>query len=340
MSGAAKQPFPGTMLLRGQEVPVETREVPVKELSFYADNPRIYSLVCADAEEPTQQDILERLQAMDHVRQLVQDIRANGGLIDPLIVRRGDMVVLEGNSRLAAYRYLVTENAARWATATCTLLPADIDEKLVFALLAQYHVKGKKDWVPYEKAGFIYRRFKEHQVDLQNAAPELGLTREEAKHLIAVYQFMLDHDDRDPARWSYYDEFLKSRKIRKAREEIASLDQFIVDEIKSGNIERAVDLRDKLPTICAGNPKILKRYVAGTYSFGDAHDHAKVAGGEHHALNRLKRFKKWLVEAETEDDIRDAPKTVRDGMHYELRQIELKARKLKELLEKTKGQIG
>lgn len=337
---SAKTPVAGTMLLRGQEVATETREIPIGELVFYPDNPRIYSLVCVDEETPSQEEILERLQGMEHVRQLVQDIRVNGGLIDPLIVRRGDMVVLEGNSRLAAYRHLEGENAIRWATATCTLLPADIDEKLVFALLAQYHVKGKKDWIPYEKAGFIYRRFKEHQVDLQQAAPELGLTRDEARHLIAVYQFMIDHDDRDPARWSYYDEFLKSRKIRKAREEIASFDHFIVSEIKAGNIERAVDLRDKLPTICAGNPKILKRYAGGTYTFEDAHEHAVVAGGEHHALNRLKRFRRWLTEATTEDDIRDAPKTVRDGMHYELREIERKAKKLKDLLEKSKNQIG
>lgn len=330
----------GTMLLRGVEVPTETREVNVQELVFYPDNPRIYSLVSADDGKPSQDEILERLQAMEHVRQLVQDIKANGGLIDPLIVRMGDMVVLEGNSRLAAYRHLRSENPIRWESATCTLLPADIDEKLVFALLAQYHVKGKKDWVPYEKAGFVYRRFKEHQVDLQQAAPELGLTREEAKHLIAVYQFMIDHDDRDPARWSYYDEFLKSRKIKKAREDIADLDKFVVGEIKAGGIERAMDLRDKLPVICSGNGKILKRYMSGTYTFADAHEHAVVAGGEHHALNRLKRFRKWLTETTTEDDIVNAPKTIRDVMQYELREIERKARKLKELLEKSKGQIG
>ena len=206
-----------SMLIRGTKVPTVTREVPIKELNFYPDNPRIYSIVVIDGEKPSQADILGRLQVMEHVRQLVQDIKANGGLIDPLIVRAGDMVVLEGNSRLAAYRHLAIGGDIRWAAATCTILPADIDEKLVFALLAQYHVKGKKDWAPYEKAGFIYRRFKEQHVDLQQAAPEMGLTKDEARHLITVYEFMIDHGDRDPAHWSYYDEFLKSRKIKKAR---------------------------------------------------------------------------------------------------------------------------
>ncbi|HEX8443510.1 MAG TPA: ParB N-terminal domain-containing protein [Allosphingosinicella sp.] len=329
-----------SMLIRGTTVPTVTRQVPIKELKFYPDNPRIYSIVVVDGAKPTQEDILERLQAMEHVRQLVQDIKANGGLIDPLIVRDGDMVVLEGNSRLAAYRHLAAGGDVRWAAATCTILPADIDDKLVFALLAQYHVKGKKDWAPYEKAGFIYRRFKEQHVDLQQAAPELGLTKDEARHLVNVYQFMIDHGDRDPAHWSYYDEFLKSRKIKKARDEVAGFEDFIVAEVKSGTLGKAMDLRDKLPVICAGNAKILRRYMTGVYTFAEAHEDAVVAGGEHPTLNRLKRFRKWVTEITTEDDLVDAPKAIRDVMQYELKLIEAKARKLKDLLEKKKSQIG
>lgn len=331
--------YAGKMRLRGLEVPTVTREIPVKELLFYPENPRIYSIVYSNGQKPSQADILERLQSLEHVRELVQDIRSNGGLIDPLIVRQGDMVVLEGNSRLAAYRHLAKEDPVKWAKATCTLLPADIDEHLVFALLAQYHVKGKKDWAPYEKAGFIYRRFKQQNVDLQVAAPELGITREEAKHLIAVYEFMIESGDQDPSHWSYYDEFLKSRKIRKAREEVAGFDAFVIDEIKSGRMGKAMDLRDKLPVICTGNPKILKRYMSGAYDFAEAHEHAVTAGGEHHALNRLKRFRKWLVEATTQDDILEAPKSIRDSMQYELKEIERKAKKLKELIEKKKLDI-
>ena len=41
---------------------------------------------------------------------------------------KGDMVVLEGNSRLAAYHYLAGQDQNRWGKVRCTLLPADIDE--------------------------------------------------------------------------------------------------------------------------------------------------------------------------------------------------------------------
>ncbi len=334
------EPFEGSIRLRGEEVATVTREVPIKELNFYPENPRIYSIVVVNGQKPTQPEILERLQKMEHVRQLVQDIKANGGLIDPLIVRAGDMVVLEGNSRLAAYYHLYKQEPLKWGTITCTLLPADIDEKLVFALLAQYHVRGKKDWAPYEKAGFIYRRFKQHHVDLQTAAPELGVTREEAKHLIAVYDFMIQNEDQEAAHWSYYDELLKSRKIKKAREEVPGFEEFIVGEIKGERMGKAMDLRDKLPVVCAAQPKILKRYMDGKYDFAEAYEHSVTAGGEHHGLNRIRRFRKWLITKEAEDDILEAPKNIRDAIQYELKEVEKKARKVKELLDKRKLEIN
>ena len=52
----------------------------------------------------------------------------------------------------------------KWNLVKCTLLPADIDESLIFALLGRYHVNGKKNWAPYEQAGFFYRRFHKHSV--------------------------------------------------------------------------------------------------------------------------------------------------------------------------------
>lgn len=138
----------GSVILRGVEIATRTLDIDVRALKFYVDNPRIYSFMRADGVQPTQGDILAKLQTLEHVRELVQDIRANGGLIDPLIVRDGDFVVLEGNSRLAAYHHLVVENPVSWGKVRCTLLPADIDEKSVFALLAQYHVKGRRTGRP------------------------------------------------------------------------------------------------------------------------------------------------------------------------------------------------
>lgn len=325
--------------IRGKDIPTETRVIDQSKLRFYVDNPRIYSLVRSNGHVPDQDEILKQLLEHEHVRVLKEDIATNDGLIDPLIVRDGDLVVLEGNSRLAACRFLASRDPIRWAKVRCMVLPADIDEKLVFALLGQYHLKGKKDWVPYEKAGFLYRRHKDHAVELSTVAEELGISQKEARHLVTVYDFMIEHDDTDRDRWSYYDEYLKSTKIKKAREEHANFDKFIVDQIKSGEIPKAMELRDKLPTICSGPAKVLKRFVEGTAAFSDAYEAAVDAGGENYALKKLHRFRDWLALSDTEDDLLEASKQVRDKMLFEMREIEKRAKKLKELLEKSKARL-
>ena len=209
----------------------------------------------------------------------------------------------------------------------------------MFALLGQYHLKGKKDWAPYEKAGFLYRRHKDHAVELSTVAEELGISLKEARHLVAVYDFMIEHNDADRERWSYYDEYLKSAKIKKAREEHANFDSFIVDQIKTGQIPKAMELRDRLPTICGGPGKILKRFVEGTVAFGDAYEAAVDAGGENYALKKLRRFRDWLALSDTQDDLLEANKQVRDKMLFETREIEKRSKKLKELLEKGKAKL-
>jgi hypothetical protein len=330
--------MPGSLRLRNIDVPTQTRDIEQKKLQFYPDNPRIYSLVRPNGQLPDQDEIYKQLLAHEHVRELKEDIAANGGLMDPLIVRDGDLVVLEGNSRLAACRFLAGQDPIKWGTVRCTVLPADIDEKLVFALLGQYHIKGKKDWVPFEKAGFLYRRYKTHGLKLSTVATELGIGQKEATHLIEVYEFMLAHKEEERDRWSYYDEYLKSRQIKKARAEYSEFDDFIIKEIRSGNIGKAQDLRDKLPKVCA-SPKILKKYVEGKSDFDDAYDDAVIAGGENVTLQKLKKFRKWLALGDTEDELVEPLKPIRDGMLYELVAIEKRAKKLIQVLEAKKTKM-
>ena len=330
----------GTLRLRGVDVVTETREIEQSKLQFYADNPRVYSILRAEGYVPDQDEIWKQLLELEHVRVLKEDILLNGGLIDPLVVRDGDFVVLEGNSRLAACRFLATKiDPIRWNKVRCTVLPRDIDDKLVFALLGQYHVKGKKDWAPYEKAGFLYRRFKEHNLELSVVAAELGISATEARHLVTVYEFMLEHKVTDRERWSYYDEFLKSNRIRKIRQEHAGFDKLIVSQIQSNQFSKASELRDKLPTICAGPAKILKRFLDQKIGFADAYDNAVDAGGENYALKKLRKFREWAALSDTEEDLLDSNKQVRDKMLFELKEIEKKARQLKVLLEANKAKI-
>ena len=177
-----------TLTLGGEEIPVRNGYLPINDLSFYPDNPRIYSLIQRPGVVPSQDEILNRLSRMDHVKQLIQSIMANGGLTDPMLVRDGDFVVLEGNSRLAAYRVLARNARVKWGKAKVRLLPSGISEKLVFALLGEYHIIGRKDWAPYEQAGYLYRRNVTHDVSAQSMASEMGLPVRTVNHLINTYK--------------------------------------------------------------------------------------------------------------------------------------------------------
>ncbi|PYE26363.1 ParB-like nuclease family protein [Paraburkholderia silvatlantica] len=319
------------LLIRGKSIPVILKEVPQHELCFYLENPRLYSLVWSDGNAPTEEEIEEKLLAMDHVKQLIHAIKANGGLIDPVVVRGGDMVVLEGNSRLAAYRYLASRDAVRWGRIKAKILPADISESEVFALLGEYHIHGKTNWLPFEQAGYLYRRHKNQGVSILELVKEINLPKSQITHLISVRDFMLKHNQHEPTRWSYFDEYLKSRKIAAAREEYPEMDELVVEKIESNEIPTAMALRDGLKNICQAGGKILGKFVDGKLDFEQARDAADQKGVTDANLQKLSRFRNWLYEQDTADDIIEH--TVRHSQfRYELEQIQKQcARLLKKL---------
>lgn len=322
-----------TLTLRGKDIPVRVGYFPQHELSFYLENPRLYSLVRSDEYEPTQDEIQERLGNMEHVKQLIQSIKANGGLIDPVIVLDESFVVLEGNSRLAAYRILANQDTVKWGRIKVKILPKDIGESAIFSLLGEYHIIGKKDWAPFEQAGYLYRRHHHHQVAIPTLVEEIGLTKSTITHLLEVYEFMIAHGEKDVDKWSYYDEYLKSSKIRKVRNNKLNLDKVVVTDIRSGDILRAVDVREKLVAIVEAGGKTLDRYITKKYSFEESFEHARDRGAGNEIYNRLKKFKQWIVKSATEDDLLELKGEVRHKCAFELQKIRKKVEQIYKKLE-------
>src|SRR6266704_984545 len=58
----------------------------------------------------------------------------HGGLIEPMVVLRDTLEVIEGNSRLAAYRILAEKDPVKWQKAKCHILPAKINASLISRL--------------------------------------------------------------------------------------------------------------------------------------------------------------------------------------------------------------
>lgn len=311
-----------TITVNHKEIPVKLGVMNQVDLLFYPENPRLYSIVCIDDSEPGQEEIQKRLAAMDHVKQLIQSIKANGGITDPLLVKDGENIVIEGNSRLAAYRVLAREDPAKWSMVKCKILPTDIDDSDIFAILGEYHIIGRKDWAPYEQAGYLYRRHKNQNIGIDTIAEELGITKRKINHLISVYDFMLTHKENDPSRWSYYDEYLKNQKVKIVRKENPKLDKVVVKKIKSGEIEKAVEVRAKLPKIVSVNKKTLNNFVEGKVDFNDSYERAATQGIENHSLQKLNRFREWLYDSGLKKHMEEMPENQRNKCEYELKKIQ------------------
>jgi hypothetical protein len=320
----------GTLTIARKKLKVRIGEVPQNDLLFFPENPRVHSLLHADGTEPTQDEIQDQLEGMEHVKGLVQDIRRNGGLIDPLVVRSGTREVIEGNSRLAAYRCLAREDPIRWGKVKVTLLPEPVEGVVMDVLLGQYHLKGKTEWLPYEQAGYLYRRVHNHGASVDDLAAECGMSKQRIGQMIATYEFMVDKKDNVRARWSYYYEFIKSRKITKARKLHPKLDSAVVKMIRSGEIPRAQDLRDKLPVICISRGRALEKLVAGKLDFDDAYDLAEHHGGTNTPFRKLERFRAWLAESEVRQGLADSPPAILKRVAFEVKQL----RRLLDALEK------
>lgn len=324
------------LTIRGTQVPIVHADVGQERLQFYTDNPRIYSMVRRDGKVPAQADIQRQLLAMEHVKELIQDIQRNGGLMEPLFVRRGSFQVLEGNSRLAAYRALAKKDPIRWAKVPCILLPDDIPESLTFALLAQLHLKGKKDWAPFEQAGYLYRRYYDQHIDLITLSAESSLSQQRVRQLIDTYAFMLKCGEVDITKWSYYEEFLRSRAIQKACERYPLFERTVVHLIQKDASVRAIDIRDKLPKICVAPVRTIKRFAEGRITFARAYENALDAGVDNNAYRKVNRFRQWLAEGDTAKALLNSDGEA-DKIAYELGKIRARVSQLEQMLTRQRS---
>lgn len=311
-----------TITLGRKEIEVRNGFLPQRDLVFYPENPRIFSIVRADGTLPSQELIESRLSDMEHVKRLLQSIRANGGLTDPLIVRDGALQVLEGNSRLAAYRLLAQRDPKKWGSVKVKLLPSDIDEKLVFALLGEYHIVGRQDWQPYEQAGYLYRRVENQQSSESSIARELGLTRARVRNLIAVYRFMVDHEDYNVDRWSYYEEYLRSRPIKKARSQFPALDERFVSSVKSGELTVAREVREKVAKIARGGDRSIKIFLSGEKTLDRAVLSAVDRGVDNTLLSQFKQFRGVVNGKNVLNDLEAMQPEQLDKTIFELKKIQ------------------
>ena len=259
-----------------QTVQVVDKELKQSDLLFYAENPRVFSaLHTLDDDSPSQETIEKEMCKLDHVKTLRTSIEANGGLLEPVIVRGN--VVLEGNCRLAAYRLLAKKDIEKWAYIRCTVLPDNITEEQILSLLGTIHIIGRMDWNAFEKAGYLYRTQKKSRRPIKAIADDLGMRVPDAQLSIKVYDRMREEDDMQPRKWSHYFELLKNSTITNADEDNPDMRivSRVIEKIKNEDFTDAKDIRKIGNVIKSQNEDaldVLDEFLDGEISLEDAVD--------------------------------------------------------------------
>lgn len=325
------------LTIGNEKYPILDCEIEQARLRFWPENPRVYSVLNTKGIVPDQALIEETMCNMEHVKELKESIRRNGGLMVPILVRDGDFVVLEGNSRLAAYRILAQSDPIRWGKIHATLLPKDIPDATVFSLIGQYHIVGKKDWSPYEQAGYLYRIMTNGAKEPKELSDELGMSVGTVGKLLKTYVYMMKHNESNPEKWSYYEEMSKNRGIQKAFAEIPNLEEEIVRQVKNDEITMAIDLR-KLGKIAQVDGKISQRILndiaSGEETIYTGYAMIEDSGKLDETYQICIKFRKKIAEPDFIDRILSDgdPKLTK----FELSKIAKTVKKLLEKLEEIK----
>lgn len=289
----------GKIVIQNETVEFREKELKVDELQFWPENPRVYSALRQklSGEIPTQKDIEEVMTSLDNVKRLRSQIKAFGGLTHPLFVRNS--IVIEGNSRLAAYRLLCRIDKIRWAKVRCYVLPDDLSDDLVFALIGSIHIDGVTEWTPFEQAGYLYRHIQKSKKPIEAIAKDCGLTPAKSKLYVRVYETMLGNNDTDQSKWSYYYEMLKQKDIttKSSNNPELNLIDTLCEKIKDGSIVKATDLRDiaKLSKVNTAEANAaLQAYLEGKESLESAVAKVSEEDKKKHARKVASSFREIL----------------------------------------------
>ena len=212
-----------------------TTKIQVEKLRLDLMNPRLVG----QARNASEESVIALLHRAADLRELLQSISVNGYLdIEPLVVTRGigdgDLIVLEGNRRLAALRLLRDpELAARIEASekikvTVPLLAveslrATLDRVSIYAVadrerarsfIGFKHINGPAKWDAYAKARFVADWYEAQQPtggSLEDIATAIGDRHDTIKRMVfAIYvldqaskEGLFQIEDRNTAKFNF-----------------------------------------------------------------------------------------------------------------------------------------
>lgn len=244
--------------------------IPITAIRLDVRNPRIASGIEGFASDITEEYIelaLGRSSPADEEQgtsttyaSLKASIRAQGGLINPIIVRpteTDDYIVVEGNTRVAIFRELLRESRdQRWENIPA-IVHLEASENDEHAIRLQSHLVGPRPWKAYAKGKYLYHLYNDKKWSINELLDFCGgnARKREIEEYIQAYEDMQDHyGERLQAGLGYskFSAFVELQKpgIKQAIVRSGYTIKDFADWLANGNIAPLASVR-QLPRILA-----------------------------------------------------------------------------------------
>lgn len=293
----------------GQKIQTRIDEIDIFKLNYWKENPRVNAIIKQNfGDRDISDEDIEKLlwNKVDSVHDLYQDIKKHGGLIDEILVKGN--IVLEGNSRLCAYRHLYKkaeqkndeEEILKWSYIRARIIPEETANEVVFSILGTWHIKGKTKWDTYEKAAYFKRMNIDYGYSLKDIADSISQTEKFVKDHIEAHDLMVKNDVSTLEKFSYFYELLKNKKIRELSSKEPTIIPNIIKAIKENRFKRGEEIRDLHKVL--KDKKAKKEFFDEKVDFNDALETTKDRHPEHaySFYNNIKKVTKILQECSVE----------------------------------------
>ena len=185
---------PSKLVIAGTVVEVTLEVVSIDSLRLDPDNPRIrFQISHGTRKRPTNaEELLAIVRAQPGYDDLQKQIRRQGGIHDPLIVRHDGMIV-EGNTRFAVMCLLAKPDRSvkQWTTVPVMRLAQGVPERTVQLLMANYHIAGKTTWRPAAQAEQIYRLIEVSKVPAEEVADATRMSVKKLLQYVQAYKYLI-----------------------------------------------------------------------------------------------------------------------------------------------------
>jgi hypothetical protein len=225
--------------------------VPVKDVQLDLENPRIRKFLEIYGEKPTAEQIYLALgaagddegESSTSFDKLKSSILTNGGIIEPIILNRkgnGKYVCIEGNTRLAIYKFFLEEKTKGKWDKIPALVYDNMDAARIDAIRLQVHLVGRRPWDPYSKAKYLHYLRNHELLPFTEVIDYSGGRKKEVQESIQAfsdmekyYRPLVTDDEFDTTRFSGFVELQKpgiKEAITKAKFTLTDFSKWIKEE--------------------------------------------------------------------------------------------------------------